>query len=867
MKNQKQIPAFFSRCFRWFCRKDLYEELQGDLEETFYNNVKTHGLSFARKKYRYEVFKLIRPSVVGRNNSGIYTLNRYGMFRHNLLITYRNFRRFKASFFINLVGLSTGIACALLIFLWVNDELSIDRFHENGSQLYQVMEHSEEAGYISTSRSTSGPIGAALAEEMPEVVAAATALRMGNSNYTLSVNDSDMKATGLYVSADYFKLFSYELIQGQEDLVLSDKKSMVISEDLAMALFGTTKNVIGEVVEWEHEKQLSVSGVFRNIAANSSVRFDFVLSFEGFSDEHEWVTNWYHSSPKTYVLLREGTDIDQFNSKIVDLIRDKTEGKASHRSPFITSYADAYLYNHYENGQQAGGRIEYVWLFSIVALFILLIACINFMNLSTARASRRMREIGVKKVMGANRRTLILQYLGESTAMALLSLVVALVFVAVFLPQFNLITEKQLSLDFNVILILSLLGMVLLTGLMAGSYPALYLSGFSPNMVLKGKSGNFMGELWARKGLVIIQFTLSVILIVSVWVVYKQVEFVQTKNLGYEKDNIIFFRKEGLLWEKEKSKTFLLELKNIPGVIDASAIAHDMTGHYMSTYAVNWAGKDPEDRTSFENITVDYGMMALLGIEMKAGRGFSEAFGADTTKIIFNEAAIEFMGLTDPIGKIVKLYGEDKEIIGIAKDFHFESFHEQVKPLFFRLTPRFTTNVMAKIEAGKEKETMKNLRQFYQAFNPGFPFDYKFLDEEYQALYAAEKRVAILSRYFAILAVLISCLGLFGLAAFTAERRIKEIGIRKILGSSEIGIFYLLSGDFTKMVLVAILIALPLSYHLTRQWLENFAFHIDLEWWLFASSGVLALLIAWLTVGIHTFKAARANPVECLKDE
>jgi hypothetical protein len=501
------------------------------------------------------------------------------MLRHHFLLIYRSFKRFKSTFFINLIGLSTGLACALLIFLWVRDELSIDKFHEKDSQLYQVMEHVEQAGGLITRQSTAGPTADALADEMPEVEYAVTATSDWGDSYMLSLEDKDIEARGLYASADYFNLFSYELTQGDKDRVLADKNGIVISESLAMNLFGTTDNAVGNMVEWQHQKQYQVSGVFKDVPRHSSVQFDFILSFEGFRDDHEWVTNWYNTAPQTYVLLKEGTDISQFNQKIVDLVRTKTNGEATHRSPFVTSYTAAYLYSGYENGVQSGGRIEYVRLFSIIALFILVIACINFMNLSTAKASRRIKEVGIKKTVGARRAALIYQYLGESTLMAFLSLILALVFVMLFLPQFNIITEKQLGLDLDRNLALPLLGIVLFTGLMAGSYPALHLSSFSPASVLKGKITALGSELWVRKGLVVFQFCLSIILVASVWVVYQQIEFVQNKHLGYEKDNILYFGRSGQLVDNEKLETFISELKRLPGIMGASSSGHNMAGH------------------------------------------------------------------------------------------------------------------------------------------------------------------------------------------------------------------------------------------------------------------------------------------------
>ena len=784
------------------------------------------------------------------------------MFRHNLLLIYRTFKRFKTSFFINLIGLSTGLACALLIYLWVNDELSIDKFHEKDSQLFQVIEHIQNIESIGTTNYTAGLLAETLAEEMPEVEYA-VASRLREENKTLSVGDTHIKAIVQYASQDFFNMFSYGLVQGDKDQVLRDKSAIVISEELAMNLFNTTENIIGKVVEFEHDKQYQVSGMFKGTPPNSSVQFDFVLSFEEYKDVNPNVLDWSYNSTFTYVTLKEDTNIDQFNDKITDFIKSKKSGV---RTLSARPYSEAYLYGNYENGVQAGGRIEYVRLFSIIAIFILLIACINFMNLSTAKASRRLKEVGIKKAIGADRKALIFQYLGESMLMTFLSLCMAILLVVLFLPQFNQITGKQLTLSFDINLILSVLGITLFTGLIAGSYPAFYLSGFNPVMVLKGKLNTSVGEVWARKGLVVFQFMLSIILIVGVLVVYKQIEYVQTKNLGYEKDHVLYFEIEGRV--AENPETFLSEVRNIPGIVNASSIGNNVIGRGLnSRNDLQWEGKNPDDNIVFEMRAVNYGMIDMLDIEMAAGRRFSRDFSSEESKIIFNETAIEIMGFTEPIGKVITIQGFALEIVGVVKDFHFASFHEEVKPLFFVLHPSWTQKIMAKIEAERERKTIEQLQEFYQAYNPGFPFDYQFLDEDYQAQYAAEQRVSTLSKYFAGFAILISCMGLFGLAAFTAERRLKEIGIRKILGSSNFGIVRLLSADFTKMVIMAIVIALPISYFIAKNWLEGFAYRIELEWWYFIGAGLIALLIAWFTVGLQTVKAARINPAQCLKEE
>jgi putative ABC transport system permease protein len=786
------------------------------------------------------------------------------MLRHTLLLIYRNFKRFKSTFFINLTGLSTGLACTLLIYMWVKDELSVDKFNEKDDRIFYAMEHRVKADGIWTSPRTPGLLAEALAQEFPEVEYSCGSARSFTG--TLSIGDNILKANGRYSGKDYFRIFTHPIVEGKIENLLTDKFSIVISESLARKFFNSTKNVIGKIIVLDHNEQYTVTGVFKDVPKNSTEQFEFVMPFETLMAQNESFRTWRSTGTSTYVLLKKGTDVDKLNKKLEKYIHAKTNDEITYRTLFLKKYSDMYLYGKYENGVLVGGRITYVKLFSIIAVFILLIACINFMNLSTAKASRRIKEVGIKKAVGAGRRTLIYQYVGESLMMSFLCMALALLIVDLFLSQFNEITGKSLTLDFNPQLLATAATIWLVTGILAGSYPALYLSGFSPASVLKGKLNVSLGEVWARKGLVVFQFVLSVVLIVSVMIVYKQISFLQTKNLGYDRENILFFNRNGKMWDSQQLETLLAEAKRIPGVVSASSIAHNMAGHNSGTWGIHWEGRDPEDRTEFENVAVNYDMMETIGIKMAAGRMFSREF-ADSAKIIISETGIKFMGLQDPIGKTVKLWGNDMQIIGISKDFHYESLHENFKPLFFRLAPNDTYLIMVKLEAGKEKQVIASLEQLYKNFNPGFAFDYQFLDTQYQSLYIAEQRVSVLSRYFAALAILISCLGLFGLAAFTAERRLKEIGIRKVLGSSEFGIVTMLSADFTKIVFTAIVIALPLSYLLTKTWLDDFAFKIELNWLYFVLAGAIALLIAWITVGTQAFKAARVNPVNCLKDE
>ena len=785
------------------------------------------------------------------------------MLKHNLILIYRNFLRSKGFFLINLIGLSTGLACTLLIYLWVRDEVTRDKFHEKNNRLFQAMEHQHYAEEIMTTTSTPGLLAESLKADYPEIEYAATTSWI--SPFTLSIKDHNVKADGYYVGADYFNIFSYPLVQGNADKVLADKSSIVISRELAIKLFSTEENVIGRTVELQHEKSFQVSGVFEKVPA-SSQQFDFVLSYEKFKDTNKWLLNWGSNGPPTYIVLREGSKPVDVTAKIKDYIKGKSEG--SNTELFLTSYSERYLFGRYKDGKQDGGRIVYVRLFSTVAVFILIIACINFMNLSTARASRKAKEVGIKKSVGAQRSSLIAHYISESIITAVLSLIVALAAVYILLPAFNLLTDKHIQFSLtDPQLILSLVGITLFTGFLAGSYPAIFLSGFKPATVLKGELKGSWGELWARKGLVIFQFCLSVVLIISVLVIYKQIEFVQTKNLGYKKENLIRITVEGKLGES--LETFLNEVKNVPGVVSASSMGHNLVGRNNNTSGLQWDGKNPDDVILFENVRVNYDMLETLGVEFAEGRSFSREHRTDTSAIIFNEAGIRVMGLKDPIGKTIKLWDQHNlQIIGVVKDFHFQSLHDVVNPLFFVLNETSNWNAMIRLEGGKEKDALKGIEKIYTTLNPGFAFEYRFQDDDYAKQYASEQRVASLSGYFALFAIIISCLGLFGLAAFTAERRLKEIGIRKALGSSSTNIVLLLSADFTKMVLLSIVIGIPISYWFLNSWfLPRFAFHIELSAWYFVIGGFVALLIAWITVASQAIKAANVNPVQCLRSE
>jgi len=691
----------------------------------------------------------------------------------------------------------------------------------------------------------------------------------------ITYEDKLIKAQGIFATENFFNVFSWHLIQGNKDQVLADKNGVVISESLAKKIFNTTDNVIGKTFAWNQRMRFEgpphISGIFKDPPANATRQFDLVINFKKLLEGDRSAGEWNSGPAETYLILKKGTDINEFNKKIAGYMSSKVPNIKA--SLFVTRYSDKYLYGHYENGVQSGGRIEYVWLFSIIAVFILTIACINFMNLSTAQASRKMKEVGVKKTMGISRKALIVQFLGESMLMAFLSLAVAVILVVLLLPQFNAFTNKQLHFSMGPNAVLATTGIVLFTGIVAGCYPAFYLSAFDPIRSLKGKLNASFGERWIRKGLVVTQFVISVVFIVAFLILNRQLEFTQTKNLGYSKDHVLVFERQGRIdWKNHE--TFMTALRSIPGVISASCMNGSILDPDEALHrGFSWEGQSADGRQSlYPSPRISYEFIETMGIETKNGRTFSDKYTEkeEESKIIVNEAAVKLMGFPDPVGRTI-YYGSvdnpnEKQIIGVVKDFHFGSLHGKVGPVFFMYGSR-EKDIVVKIRAGSEKATIKGLGEVYSKFHSGYPFEFKFMDDDYQALYASENKMAVLSKYFAAIAIIIPCLGLLGLAAFTAHTRSKEIGIRKVLGATEGNIVRLLSADFTRLVLLAIIIAIPVSYFVAMKWLEGFAYRIDLKWWFFTVAGLSALFIALITVSFHAIKAAIANPVKSLRTE
>ncbi|MGI4737061.1 MAG: FtsX-like permease family protein [Janthinobacterium lividum] len=785
------------------------------------------------------------------------------MLPYPLLLIYRNFKRFKSTFFINLIGLSTGLACALLIYLWISDERSFDRYHALDGRLYQVMENRRTAAGIETQTGTIPLLAEALRREMPEIEFVATTTPVPFfPAFTLAAGGQHLNAIPKYADPAFFQLFSYPLLVGTPATVLRDKDAIVLSEALATKLFQSPQNSLGKAVEWQiadRKQTCLVAGVFASVPRNSSEQFDCVLPFASFKDQMQMseTIKWDDDGPfNTYLALKEGADPAQFQAKLAGLLKTKSaQAQARGRTLFVRPFSAAYLHGTYENGIATGGGIAYVRLFALIAALILVIASINFMNLFTAKASRRVKEVGIRKALGASRAALIVQYLTESVVMALLALVVAVGLVQLVLPQFSELTGKPLALRWEPPLVGAGLALALGTGLLAGSYPAFYLSGFQPAAVLKGKLPTKAGDVWTRQGLVVLQFTLSVLFIVAVVVVNAQLAFVQRQPLGYDKAHVLRFDTGGKAARQQAA--FLSEVKKLPGVVQASSVLGGfLGGRYVAE--MSWRGK----RLPVGTMLVNYDLVETMGMHLVAGRSFAPQFRADSAAILVNQALVAGLGMPDPVGQQL----DGARIVGVVRDFHYESLHEKIKPLRLQLDPTINT-VLVKLQPGAEQATIARLQQLYAAYNPGFTLDYTFLDADYQAQYVAERRVAVLARYFAGLAILISALGLLGLAAFTAERRRKEIGIRKALGASELGIVWLLTSSLTWLVVVAIALALPLSYLLMQRWLEGFAYRVAWQWWYFAAAGLGALLVAWLTVSVQAWRAARRNPVLSLRAE
>jgi putative ABC transport system permease protein len=792
------------------------------------------------------------------------------MIKNYLKTAWRNIIRNKAFSFINVMGLALGLACSLLIMLWVQSERSMDGFHANGKYLYQVYERNYYDGKVDAGYSTQGLLADELKRVVPEIQFA-TGFEYAaapGSQSTFETGDKVAKMNGMFAGSDFFSMFSYHLLQGKITTAIDEPGGIAISRKMAEYFFGSSANAINKTIRFENKDDLKVTAVFENIPANSSQQFDFLRTWSDFVKENNWVHNWGNSDPQTFVQLRPNADAAKVESKIKDFIyKYKEKDKSFITELALQPYTERHLQSTFKNGYIDGGRIEYVRLFSIIAVFILLIACINFMNLATARSGKRAKEIGIRKVVGALRFTLMAQFVGEAILITFFSVIVAMVLAALLLPAFNNLTGKHLALPLDSPMFwAAIAGLLAVTGFVAGSYPALFLSSLKPIRVLKGSLKFNWSAGFFRKALVVFQFTLSIFLIIGTIVVYNQMNYIQTKNLGYDRDNLLYLPIEGDL--VKKYELFKQEAINNTDVINVSKMRNSPTAISHHTGSIEWPGKDPNLSISFADGVIGYDFVKTMKLQLQAGRDFSKDFGTDSIAFLLNETAVKKIGFQHPVGQTVTWGNRQGKVIGVLKDFHFNSMHEAIEPLIMRLDENWNWGtILVRIRAGRTKEAIADLQKICKELNPKFPFTYQFSDLEYAKLYTSERVVSRLANIFAFLAIFISCLGLFGLTTFTAEQRTKEIGVRKVLGASVSNIVALLSTNFLKPIAIAFLIAFPVAWYAMNNWLQSYAYKIDIDWWMFALAGLLTICIAFTTVSYQSIKAAIANPVKSLRTE
>lgn len=789
------------------------------------------------------------------------------MFSNHIKIAWRNIVTHKKHSFINIAGLSVGLACSLLIFLWVKYERSVDAFHANNERLYKLYEREYYKDHTDGNYDMPGLLAKELKKQIPDIE---DAIMMQDENQAavLQSGEKIIKVDGTAAGAGLFTMFSYPLLQGNAATALNAPVNISLSRNTAEALFGKSQNAIGKTIRFNDREEFTVTAVFENLPLNVSRHFDYVINWDAWLQHNDWAKDWGNSGPVAFVLLRENADAALVDKKLTHFLNayNKRQSDAYRVELGLQKFSEIYLQNHFTAGKIDGGRIEYVRLFTLIAVFILLIACINFMNLATARSVKRAKEVGVRKAIGALRSSLIKQFCSEALVVSFLAVVIALVLTMLVLPVFNQVTGRQLRIPYVEANFWLYIGAItLVTGLVSGSYPALYLSSFNPVKVLKGTTRLSRGAVNFRKGLVVLQFVVSLVLIVGTIVVSRQVHFIQNRNIGYDKENLVYIPLTGTL--RSKLTTFSHEIAQIPGVQSTSAISDNPSHLNQQTNGVDWEGRNPNILFSVEHPTISYDFVRTMKLTLLAGRDFSKDFSAAENGFLLNETAVKKIGYTDAIGKSITVNGRKAKITGIVKDFHFRSIHEPIQPMIMELNGNDVNYVILRIEAGKTKTALAGIEKLSKRLNPAFPFVYSFSSEEYLQMYQNEQMIGKLSNAFAGLAIFISCLGLLGLIMFTAEQRNKEIGIRKVLGASVQTIFRLLSADLLLLVLLSIVVATPLAWWMMQIWLSNYAYKIDISWWMFAAAAAAVIFIALFTISVHVIKSATANPVKSLKTE
>ncbi|WP_080054701.1 ABC transporter permease [Spirosoma aerolatum] len=786
------------------------------------------------------------------------------MFRNYIKIAVRSLLKHKFYSLINVFGLALGMACSLLIGLWVRDELSYDRFLPNAEAIHFVrVNFPTQEGDTVTNTVTPGPLQEAIANDIPEI-AAVTKLNYG-PELLIKVGEKTAKEKGHYATEDFFGVFDLPALNGNPKAALHQTNQIVITRKIAEKFFPNGQ-AVGKTLQLDNDKFYVVGAVIDNLPANSTLQFDWLVNWK--VQEQDWMKKWGNNSFYTYVRLKPHTTAAQAQAALSNIYPRFAGKNFETARPTLQPITDLHLYGDYKNGKSVGGRIGYVAVFSVVALFILLIACINFMNLATARSATRAKEVGVRKVVGAMRSSLIGQFLSESILTSLLAALLAIGLVWCALPTFNEVFGKQLTLNAaEPALWLIIAGLLLITGFLSGSYPALFLSSLQPIKILKGRLQFGSGPAFFRRALVVFQFSLSIFLIVGMLTVGKQMNYLRTKNLGLDREHVVYIPLEGEIAQPKKIEAFRQEVMRKPAVASATTTMSLPINIQSTSGDLTWPGKDPKLETNISCMFVGSDFIKTLNIKLLDGRDFRNGSLADSTSYLVNEAAAKLMGVKNPVGKEVSFWPGKGQVIGLMKDFHINSLHQAITPLILCFDTRNTSYLLVKTRPGQTQQAIADLEHLSKEFNPNYPFNYHFLDEEYESLYRSEQVVNKLINYFGVLAILISCLGLFALAAFTAEQRTKEIGVRKVLGASVSNIVGLLSKDFLKLVVIALVLASPLAWWALSTWLDTFAYQTKLSWWLFGAAGFLAIVIAFLTVSYQSIKAATMNPVTSLRSE
>ncbi len=870
MKYRRHTPPpFGEKILTIFLPKGESVSVAGDYEELYAEIARTRGKSRAQIWYWIQILKSIWAGIT------VHVWWRLAMIKSYLTIAIRYLKRQKIYSFINVSGLALGMACCVLILLWINDEIRYDRFHEQTENLYRVVNNLNHGPFSQLTKGTAYPLGPAMKEEIPEIREAARLLSTGKILITYG-EKRHYEDNFYFADPSLFSIFTFPFIQGDPDTALSSPSSTVITRDMATKYFGS-EDPIGKTIRTQNQNDYIVTGVIENIPKNSHLQFGFLGSIEravAVGARTHW-TGWFYD---TYVLLQPSASFEEVNMKLESWIKTKDAEESRY---YLQPFGDIHMY-----GLQGEGAIRSLSFFSILALLILIIACINYMNLATARAGTRTKEIGLRKVVGAKKNNILRQFLSESVLFAFFALLISILLVALFLPIFNQISGKELSMSpvQNKFLFLGILGITIVTGILAGSYPAFFLSSFEPDRILKGTlSPKKIGMRTAsiRKGLVVFQFILTIVLIISTTTVYRQMSFIKNRRLGFEKDYLIYMqlRSEGNLWEQyDAQKTWLNykslknELSQNPNILDISSATCLPFGEMGGEFGqLDWEGKDPQYQVTMNHMAVDPAFFKTFQLEMFEGRFFSHEFPSDSQNFILNEAAIKATGLESPVGKRFRLLDKTGIITGVIKDFHFAPLHDEIEPLVLHMMPyqywMYQNYVFVRIRKDNVLQTIASIKKTWDKALPEYPFEFHFLDDTIDVRYKSEERLETILRIFTFLAISISCFGLFGLTSFTAEQRTKEIGIRKVLGASVGSVVRLLSKEFIVLVALANIIAWPMAYFVMGRWLKNFAYHTEIGLGTFLFSGLIALVIAILTVSFQSIKTALANPVDSLRYE